>query len=61
MSNDNKEAKKEELLEKQEARKLSMEDLEQVTGGCAPSTATGVVPPDIGTEGLQCLSERPAY
>ena len=33
MSNDNKEAKKEELLEKQEARQLTEEDLEQVTGG----------------------------
>ena len=35
MSNDNKEVKKEELLEKQGARKLSMEELEQVTGGVA--------------------------
>ena len=34
MSNDNKEAKKEELLEKQEVRKLTEEELEQVTGGC---------------------------
>ena len=33
MSNDNKEAKKEELLEKQEARQLTEEELEQVTGG----------------------------
>ena len=33
MSNDNKEAKKEELLEKQEAHKLTDEELEQVTGG----------------------------
>ena len=33
MSNDNKDAKKEELLEKQEARQLTEEDLEQVTGG----------------------------
>ena len=61
MSDNNKqENKTEELLEKQEAHKLTEEDLEQVTGGCAPSTATGVVPPDIGIEGLQCLSERPA-
>ena len=36
MSNDNKEAKKEELLEKQEARQLTEEELEQVTGGLAP-------------------------
>ena len=35
MSNDNKEAKKEELLEKQEARQLTEEELEQVTGGLA--------------------------
>ena len=35
MSNDNKEEKKEELLEKQEARQLTEEDLEQVTGGLA--------------------------
>ena len=34
MSNDNKEVKKEELLEKQEARQLTEEELEQVTGGC---------------------------
>ena len=33
MSNDNKEAKKEELLEQQEALKLTEEELEQVTGG----------------------------
>ena len=33
MSNDNKEAKKEELLEKQEARELTNEELEQVNGG----------------------------
>ena len=33
MSNDNKEVKKEELLEKQEARQLTEEELEQVTGG----------------------------
>ncbi len=33
MSNGNKEAKKEELLEKQEARQLTEEELEQVTGG----------------------------
>ena len=33
MSKDDKEAKKEELLEKQEARQLTEEDLEQVTGG----------------------------
>ena len=37
MSNDNKEAKKEELLEKQEAQQLTEEELEQVTGGSAPS------------------------
>ena len=37
MSNDNKEAKKEELLEKQEARKLTEEELEQVTGGDDPA------------------------
>ena len=45
MSNDNKEAKKEELLEKQEARQLTEEDLEQVTGGSAPSL---IVEPGIG-------------
>ena len=39
MSNDNKEAKKEELLEKQEARQLTEEELEKVTGG-----KTGVTP-----------------
>ena len=33
MSNDNKEAKKEELLEQQEARQLTEEELAQVTGG----------------------------
>ena len=33
MSKDDKEAKKEELLEKQEARQLTEEELEQVTGG----------------------------
>ena len=33
MSNDNNEAKKEELLEKQEARKLTEEELEKVVGG----------------------------
>ena len=33
MSNDNKEAKKEELLEKQGARKLTEEELAQVNGG----------------------------
>ena len=33
MSNDNNEAKKEELLEKQEARKLTEEELAQVNGG----------------------------
>ena len=33
MSNDNKEVKKEELLEKQEARQLTEKELEQVTGG----------------------------
>ena len=33
MSNDNKEVKKEELLEKQEARQLTEEELAQVNGG----------------------------
>ena len=33
MSNDNQEAKKEELLEKQEARQLTEEELERVNGG----------------------------
>ena len=33
MSSDKKEAKKEELLEKQEARELSSEELGQVVGG----------------------------
>ena len=33
MSKDDKEAKKEELLEKQKARQLTEEELEQVTGG----------------------------
>ncbi|MDO4809803.1 MAG: bacteriocin [Eubacteriales bacterium] len=33
MSKDDKEVKKEELLEKQEARQLTEEELEQVTGG----------------------------
>ena len=33
MLKDDKEAKKEELLEKQEARQLTEEELEQVTGG----------------------------
>ena len=33
MSKDDKEAKKEELLEKQEARQLTEEELEQVNGG----------------------------
>ena len=36
MSNDNKEVKKEELLEKQGSRQLTEEDLEQVTGGGTP-------------------------
>ena len=36
MSNDNKEVKKEELLEKQEARQLTEKELEQVTGGSIP-------------------------
>ena len=36
MSKDDKEAKKEELLEKQEARQLTEEELEQVTGGLEP-------------------------
>ena len=35
MSNDNKEAKKEELLEKQEARELTPDELANVTGGQA--------------------------
>ena len=39
MSNDNKEAKKEELLEKQEACELTEEELEKVTGG-----KVGVIP-----------------
>ena len=39
MSNDNKEVKKEELLEKQKAQKLTEEELEQVTGGII--TVTG--------------------
>ena len=38
MTNDNKEAKKEERLEKQESRQLTEEDLEQVTGGVALNT-----------------------
>ena len=38
MSNDNKEAKKEELLEKQETQQLTEEELEQVTGGVANAT-----------------------
>ena len=42
MSKDDKEAKKEELLEKQEARQLTEEDLEQVTGGFAHSFEYGV-------------------
>ena len=33
MSNNNNEVKKEELLEQKEARKLTEEELEQVTGG----------------------------
>ncbi len=33
MSNDNKEVKKEELLEKQEARQLTEEELAKVNGG----------------------------
>ena len=33
MSNDNKEAKKEELLERQEARQLTAEELAQVSSG----------------------------
>ena len=33
MTEDNKEAKKEEIIKKQEARKLTDEELEQVTGG----------------------------
>ena len=36
MSNDNNEAKKEELLEKQEACVLTPEELEQVSGGAVP-------------------------
>ena len=39
MSNDNKEAKKEELLEKQEARQLTEEELAQVSGGVDVSRA----------------------
>ena len=35
MLKDDKEAKKEELLEKKEACKLTEEELEQVTGGVA--------------------------
>ena len=47
MSNDNKEAKKEELLEKQEARQLTEEDLEQVTGGLAHGHGHDVAPGTI--------------
>ena len=46
MSNDNQEAKKEELLEKQEARQLTEEELEQVTGGAARD-GVPVVAPDL--------------
>ena len=41
MSNDNKEAKKEELLEKQEARELTNEELEQVNGGVKGPAVVG--------------------
>ena len=47
MSNDNKEAKKEELLEKQEAHKLTEEDLEQVTGGARATSCRDAVVPQI--------------
>ena len=45
MRDNNKEAKKEELLEKQEAHKLTEEELKQVTGG-----ATGGVKPFMGDQ-----------
>ena len=56
MSNDNKEAKKEELLEKQEARQLTEEDLEQVTGGLA-FRKHGLAPGIIIMEVLNTLGE----
>ena len=53
MSNDNKEAKKEELLEKQEAHKLTEEELKQVIGG-----ATGGVKPFNGEKGFGFIDSK---
>ena len=51
MSKDDKEAKKEELLEKQEARQLTEEELAQVSGGSLRQQ----------TEVYHELRDRPAY
>ena len=61
MSEDDKEAKKEELLEKQEARQLTEEELAQVSGGRDPGVLLPVrVVPGDGHELIPLGSEGPA-